>query len=143
MLKTVTKEVMFDLNLRLVTSLYFGSSSQAKPAISPDISEAAAEMVDALRGLSITGLLAKYQPDDFIYDNVTRITDILRSLSFDDLIAIYNQVEYHQVNKLLIIFGYFIDNLPYKIGLYNWNYTSKVFTSQFIAYRCIDKMYYR
>lgn len=38
-----------------------------------------------------------------IYGNVIRIVDILRSLSFDDLIGIHNQAEYHQVNKLLII----------------------------------------
>lgn len=123
MKESQSNEIKFDLNLKQ-TKTYLKINSDF------DIN---------LSGITADEFI-KYVFDINVDYKVKEIYYTLKILSFDDLVAIYNQVEYHQHDRLLTVFNYFIENLSYSIELYYWNLRSKFFTTSFLADRCVSQM---
>lgn len=128
MKETQTNEISFNLNLEQ-TKIYLEMTSN----FNVNLSKMREEWATADES-------TKYCFDFGVFNKINMLNNRLKTLSFDDLIAIYNQVEYHQNDRLLEPFNHFIENLSYSIELYNWNLQSKILTTNFLADRCINQM---
>lgn len=126
--ETRTNEINFNLNLEQ-TNFYLNLISEFDVNLS-EIKERWFTEDESTR----------YHFNFKVFDKVTKLKETLKTLSFDNLIAIYNQTEFHQNDRLLVPFNHFIENLSYSIELYNWNLQSNVFNTDFLASRCIDQM---